>query len=78
MSSIFIPVASKTFLVAGIGPSNIATGSEPATDIPMILALGLSPSFLRPFSLQIMMQEAPSAIYDASPAVMKPFFSPLD
>lgn len=73
-----IPVYLKIFSVAAIGPSNIATGSLPATAILIISALGLRPNFLRPFSLHTIMQEAPSAIYEAKPAVRYPVAFPFD
>ena len=68
----------STVLVAGMGPPSMVTGSVPASARPTILARGLTPSFLRPASLQMRMAEAPSQICEARPAVIKPCSLPLD
>ncbi len=72
MSLIVIPLRSRIFVVAGIGPSSIFTGSQPTVVWSMIRARGVSPSasaFSRAISSTA---AAPSEICDALPAVTTP------
>ena len=72
MSSIFIPLRSSSFWVAGIGPVSMITGSTPTVVWSTILARGLSPSssaFSRVISSTA---AAPSEICEELPAVILP------
>mmetsp|Transcript_5920 Transcript_5920/g.23453 ORF Transcript_5920/g.23453 Transcript_5920/m.23453 type:complete len:214 (+) Transcript_5920:259-900(+) len=71
------PVFASTFLVAGMGPSSITTGSEPASASPTMRARALAPlpclrRCSRPRSLTIMTAAAPSEICEAVPGVSTP------
>ena len=66
------PVFSRIFLVAGIGPLSIVTGSVPATAKLWKRARGFRPSSVAFSALMISTAEAPSEICDELPAVILP------
>mmetsp|Transcript_16768 Transcript_16768/g.33572 ORF Transcript_16768/g.33572 Transcript_16768/m.33572 type:complete len:205 (+) Transcript_16768:441-1055(+) len=76
MSLIDTPALRSRFSVAGMGPASIITGSEPASAIAVTCASGCTPSVLSPASLQISTAAAPSVIWLAFPAVMRPPLKP--
>ena len=72
MSSIFIPLRSRSFFVAGIGPVSMITGSTPTVVWSTIRARGFSPSDSAFFRSMSSTAAAPSEICDELPAVILP------
>src|SRR3954463_8527489 len=72
MSLIDILLRSRIFVVAGIGPSSILTGSQPTVVWSTIFARGVNPSSAALSALISRTAAAPSEICDALPAVMTP------
>ena len=62
----------RTFVVAGIGPVSIITGSTPASAKVWKRARGVRPSLFAFFSLMMSTAAAPSVICDELPAVITP------
>src|SRR3954453_6430180 len=72
MSLIVIPLRSRIFCVAGIGPSSIRTGSQPTVVWSTIRARGVMPSSFALSALISSTAAAPSEICEALPAVIFP------
>src|SRR4051795_10764763 len=72
MSLIVIPLRSRIFVVAGIGPSSINTGSQPTVVWSTIRARGVSPSSFALSALISSTAAAPSEICDEFAAVIFP------
>src|SRR4051795_2931864 len=67
MSLIVIPLRSRIFCVAGIGPSSISTGSHPTVVWSAIRARGVMPSSFALSALISSTAAAPSEICEALP-----------
>src|SRR3954463_5417358 len=72
MSLIDMPLRSRIFVVAGIGPSSISTGSQPTVVWSTMRARGVRPSRLAFSALISSTAAAPSDTCDALPAVILP------
>ena len=72
MSSIFIPLRSRIFRVAGIGPVSMITGSTPTVVWSTIRARGVSPSASAFSRVMSRTAAAPSETCEELPAVTLP------
>ncbi len=72
MSSIFIPLRSRSFWVAGMGPVSMITGSTPTVVWSTILARGVRPSSSAFSRVITRTAAAPSEICEELPAVTLP------
>ena len=72
MSSIFIPLRSSSFRVAGIGPVSMITGSTPTVVWSTIFARGVTPSSSAFSRVMSSTAAAPSETWEELPAVILP------
>ncbi len=70
--SIFRSAYFNAFKIAGVGPNPITRGSTPPCPNPITSAIGFKLYFLTASSLATIVNEAPSLIPEALPAVTVP------
>ena len=71
-SSIFRSAYFNAFKIAGVGPNPITRGSTPPCPNPITSAIGVQLFFLTASGLATIVNEAPSLIPEALPAVTVP------